>query len=219
MKRLSIVFVATIATLFSGCANHYRDTALYSSSGRAKPLIAVLPVIDSTDKKPYNWDLSQEFTTEIRKHVADSSRLYLLNVGGATSISAALNTPHVDEIPDTLLDALAPAEFVLVSEVIDERITPVGLKNANASRPHLADTGTKISLAIRLRVIDLRGKEPKIALQEVIYEDHDVSKAYSTGDHNKCPWGDVKYGLTPIGMAHSKAIRKLVAHVEGYVGL
>ena len=219
--KISIVFLLSIATFISGCSNRFNDTAAYHSSGRAKPVVAVLPVIDSTsgDKKEYHWDRSEEFTTEIRKYISDSSQLYLLNLAAGMNTAQTLNTPHVSEISEDLLQSLSPAEFAIVSELIDEKVIPYGLRNANASRPHLSDIGSKISIALRVRVIDLRGKEPKIVLQEVIYQDHDVAKAYYNCDYKKCPWGSARYATTPMGIAHAKVIRELVAHVEGYVGL
>jgi hypothetical protein len=216
MRRITTLLLTSALTLLVGCDSHYTDTALYHSNGKAKPIVAVLPVIDSTDTQVYNWDRSEEFTSEIRKHVAVSPRLYLLNYAGALSLAKELNTPHMDEIPHHVIDNLTPAEFAIVSELIDERVTPCGIKK-NPSKL-TGDLGSKIQLAMRIRVLDLRGKEPKVVLQEVIYQDQDVASAYES-DYTKAPWGSARFPQTPLGMAHNKVVRKLVAHVEGYVGL
>lgn len=65
--RSLILSLGIVALLCGGCARNYRDTTLYQLSGRQKPIVAVLPVIDNTSANNLRWDLSRELTDEIRK--------------------------------------------------------------------------------------------------------------------------------------------------------
>jgi hypothetical protein len=210
MKLLKILFLILPILATTGCgARHFRDTALYHPSGRSKPVVAVLPVINSVESASVSWDLSREMTEEIRKRVADSSRIYLLNSQASLATSLALNHPDIHKIsPDTSTN-LAPAEFVVVTELIDQSADKKGAK----------DSSETIKMAMRLRVIDLRGKEPRVVLQEVVRHNQEVAKGYLHCDYAKTPWGSSAFVNTPLGMAHSKIVREIVAHIEGYIGL
>lgn len=210
---LMLVFVAT-----TSCATrHFRDTALYHPSGRAKPLVAVLPVINSVGSGDVGWDLSQEMTEEIRKKVSDSSRIFLFKSQANLAQAIALNSADLGKLSTVESQNLSPAEFVVVTELIDQSQHSKGYKNEK--RTYLNEVGVKVTVAMRLRVIDLRGKEPRVVLQEVVTQTQDVGKGYLGVDYSKTPWGTVAFANTPLGMAHSKIVREIVSHVEGYIGL
>ena len=211
MKRL--LFTALLATtLFSGCARNYRDTSLYQRTGQVKPIVTVMPVIDNTGVNHLSWNFSSEMTEEIRKRMFDSSKLYLLRDGSSLEFAKKLNDPNPMNVPADARDHLGATEFVVVSEFIDQHETPYGL-----SRPGHEEAGSVISLAMRVRVIDLRREEPKVILQEVIDHDHLVAKPYLKTDYIRYPWGTEAYESTPYGLSHSKVVRELVAHVENYI--
>src|ERR1700733_894647 len=94
-----ILFLGVAALFCGGCAKQYRDTTLYQLSGRQKPIVAVLPVINHIADTNLTWDLSRELTDEIRKKVYDSKRIYLLRDGSSLEIAKVLSTPHPQAIP------------------------------------------------------------------------------------------------------------------------
>jgi len=215
MGRL-MVFIITIVSLCVGCSQGYRDTTLYQRSGCAKPIIAVMPTIDNTEKEySVNWNVAHELTEEIRRRIFDSPKLYLLREGGNLEVAKQLNVPSPAALTKKSTDHLGAAEFVVVTELIDQHETPYGLTN---KRPRLEEVGSVLTLAMRVRVIDLRGAEPKVILQEVVNYDHTIARAYLNTDYVKAYWGTEAFDRTPMGMAHSKLIREVVARVEGYIG-
>lgn len=211
MKRLLFAALLT-TTLFSGCSRNYRDTSLYQRTGQVKPIVTVMPVIDNTGVNHLTWDFSREMTDEIRKRIFDSTKLYLLREGGSIEFAKELNDPNPMSLPLDVREQLGAAEFVIVSEFIDQHETPYGLQ-----RPGHEQTGSVISLAMRVRVIDLRKDKPKVVLQEIIDHDHLVAKPYLKTDYTRYPWGTEVYESTPYGLAHSRVVRELVAHVENYI--
>lgn len=216
MTRILMMFAAC-AAFCVGCVGRNSDTTLYHSSGRSKPTVAVLPVINSTGNTLVNWDLSREMTEEIRKRVYTSARLYMVREGGSMELAKQLNIPNPNEISNIGFQKMGNAEFVVVAELIDQKETPYGIQKGK-EKPHLDEVGAILSLAMRLRVLDVRGDRPKIILQEVLNQEQVVSRAYLNCDYEKACWGTEAFERTPLGMAHSKIAREIVARVEGYIG-
>lgn len=218
MKRLGLCLLLVVSGFF-GCAKHYRDTALYHVTGKAKPVVAVLPIVNtSVEKTSAKWDVADELTQEIRNRCANSSRVFLLQQDNSVNVAQALITPEMKSIPRSAFESLAPAEFVVIAELIndEERLTT---KNTKNKKPQPDETQMTICLAMRVRVVDLRGQEPKIVLQEVVSQDHEVARSYMFVDYKKTAYGTPGYDNTPLGMAHNKLVKEVVSHIEGYIGL
>ena len=214
MKQ-TIMYLIAATLLCVGCANSYRDTTLYQKSGRTKPIVAVMPVIDTTASNSYSWDISHELTEEVRRRVFDSSRMYLLREGGSLQTATALNIPDVSALPKDAKQSLGAAEFVVVTELLDQHETSYGLAS---DRPFLDEIGSILSLTMRVRVLDVREDIPKVILQEIVSQDHTIARPYLRTDYSKTPWGTEAFDRTPLGLAHSKLVREVVGRVEGYVG-
>lgn len=208
-------FGLVVLSLFcGGCARTYRDTSMYQRTGQIKPIVSVMPVINSAGVCRAEWDYSRELTDEIRKRIFDSSKLYLLREGGSLDLAHELNTPNPTEIPCDLREQTAAAEYVVVAELMDQHETPY---ETASSKAHQEEAGAVLTMAVRLRVIDVRGATPKVILQEIVDHDHIIAKPYLKTDYTKATWGTEAYTSTPLGMAHSKVVRELVAHIESYI--
>lgn len=214
MRQTFIYFIA-VALMCVGCAKNCKDTTLYQKSGRAKPIVAVMPVINTSNANSYSWDISHELTEEIRSRIFDSSRLYLLKEGGSMQTATALNIPDPSALSMEAKESLGAAEFVVVTELLDQHETPYGL---NSDRPFLGEIGSVLALSMRVRVLDVRGETPKVILQEIVNQEHTISRPYLKTDYNKTPWGTEAFDRTPLGLAHGKLVREVVGRVEGYVG-
>lgn len=213
--NLGFLTLALATLICSGCARHYSDSTLYQLSGRQKPIVAVLPVIDHTSENDLTWDLSREFTDEIRKRVYDSKRIYLLREGGSFEIAQLLSTPNPQAIASSAIDDLGAAQFAVITEILEQQEAPFSVtKN---SKPLRSEAGAILSLGLRVRVIDLRHETPRIVLQEVLEDDFVVARAYMQSDYAKTPWGSEAFTRTPMGMAHSRLVRELVSRVEAYI--
>ncbi len=211
------VFASIIACALTGCVSQNRDTTLYHPSGRTKPMIAVLPVINHAGDTPVPWDTSQEITQSIRNRFLNSSKLYLLKETGSKELALQLNVTNPSQIPQISPEAIGSAEFVVITELLDDSLNAFGL-GAESEKPYLEEVGAKMCLSMRVRVLDIRNEKPRIILQEVINHEHLVGKGGLSCDYKKSHWGTNAYVNTPVGMAHTKIAREIVARVEGYVG-
>lgn len=207
----------SLLLLCAGCGRHYGDATLYQSSGGAKPIVALLPVIENCNSEELSWDVSEEMTSRISKRIVDSARLYLLKEKTDLSLAKQLNNPNPQNIPKGITKGLGAAEYVIVTELIDQSVETHSHPKA-AVKPHLNEVGATLHLAMRVRVLDIRGEEPKVILQEVVVEDYAIPRPYLFVDYSKNSWGKESYERTPRGLAHSKIVRELVSHAEGYIG-
>lgn len=220
MKKvvLGVLFLGCMVVL-GGCASHYRDTALFYRDGRAKPLVAVLPVINSAGAQKVAWDVCEELTEGLRHQITDSSKIYLVDTAASVRCAETLNAPRLEQFPAGIKEGLSPAEFVIVAELLNQQQMPYGLQKAPSKKAHLKQVGADLALSMRIRVIDLRGDAPTVVLQEVVTENYDVAKAYLHTDYKRMAWGTPAYKCTPMGMAHAKLISEVIAHAEGYIGV
>ena len=92
------------------------------------------------------------------------------------------------------------------------------MSRASVDHPTRSEVGSVLSLALRVRVIDVRHETPKVILQEVLDQDYVVSRAYMNCDYSKKPWGTEAFNYTPMGMAHNRLVRELVSRIEAYIG-
>lgn len=203
MKRL-ILSIAAIAALCTACAPKYGDTTLYQRTGRQKAIVAILPVLNTGNATDLTWNVSQELTDEIRARIYDSTRVYLLRDHGSQEIARQLNVPNPEQIPLEETKNLGAAEFVVVSELVDQSTTP-------------SVAGADLNLAMRIRVIDIRHDQPKVLLQEVICHTHEIARPYLHSDYNRTPWGTEAFERTPLGMAHNQMVKEIVGRIENYV--
>lgn len=206
-----------IAALCASCVQHCRDTTLYQRTGRQKAIVAVLPFIDHTSEHHFSWDLAREFTDEVRKRVFDSSQIYLLrDAAGSLELAKQFNSPDPKTIPESALKAFGATQFIVVGELIDQKQVPYGLLKSRDTSS-LEEVGAVLSLALRLRVIDVRHEQPKIVLQEILNHEHVIARAYLDTDYSKAPWGSEAFERTPMGIAHNRLVRELISRVETYV--
>lgn len=206
MKKM-MFYLGFIALVLSSCANSYRDTSLYQLSGRQKAIVSVLPVINHAGPNDLCWDLSREFTDEIRKRIYESPTLYLLREGGSIEVAKLLSTPNPNSISASVFESLGTAEYVVVSEIIKQEEQPYGLEKEVDSS----------SIALRVRVLDIRNSTPKIILQEVLNQEFAVTQPCQNCDYEKVCWGTEAFRHTPMGMAHNRLVKELVTRTEAYI--
>jgi len=212
-----LVYFGILASICASCAPTYRDTSLYQRSGRQKAIVAVLPVINSATDAEVTWDLSREFTDEIRNRVYDSPKVYLLRDHGSREVAERLNIPNPAMIPVSQVKDLGAAEYAVVTELVEQKESPYGSRSTADDHPLKGNDGYVLNISMRVRVIDLRHDQPKVILQEVMNNEHVIAHAYMSCDYSKTPWGTEAFQRTPLGLAHSKIVRELVARVESYI--
>lgn len=215
MLGRSTLFLMMLALVCASCGRQARDITLYERTGGQKPIVTVLPVIDHTSGAELSWNLSEEFTEEIRQRIFNSPHVYLLRSTNRTDIAEQFNIPNPLAISPDAREALGAAEFVVVAELLNQGELTHAMKNTT-NPPH-ADTPATFALTARVRVLDVRRETPKVVLQEVVNLEHQIVRPYMHCDYTVNGWGTEMFSKTPMGMAHSRLVKDLVSRVEEYI--
>jgi hypothetical protein len=74
-------------------------------------------------------------------------------------------------------------------------------------------------MKLRVRVIDIRGTEPKIAYQELIQHRHLAPTNEARVDYMNVCYGTWKFSRTAMAVAHQKIVDSVVKRLDHYVVL
>lgn len=208
MKRLSFIYVALLATLV-GCKNQSnQEFTRYYEDGRAKPSIVLAPIIDTTSFD-LSWSLSEEFHQLLIHQFAGQGNLYV-NEDTSSYLTSAKN-PFGEDL-NWVKQEYSPNEFVIFMEFIQHDQTP-----AKAMYDPTENVSTNLNMAIRLRMIDIRGSSPKVVLQQVLKDSYYFPKSLLPIDYEVTTWGTENYPLSPLGTAHIKFAHTLANRLNDYV--
>jgi hypothetical protein len=210
MRKILLLLALMFLTVRCG-ENTNMELSSHHTDGRAKPKVAVMPVLDSTESN-LPWSLSQEFTDGLEKRFLRHSNLFLLHDYNAMTMRRNVN-PFIDG--DAWLREIDPsAEFVVFVELSEHRLIPktsenlFNLKNSPSYQLHMS---------IRVKVMDLRQQQPKTILQEMFTETYTIPWQLSGIDYDKTSWGKTSFFISPMGLAHAGLIRKISGQIEDYI--
>src|SRR3569832_264760 len=155
--------------LLAGCQHDDNSNmALMEKPVTSRPIVAVVPVMDRS-RHELTRNISHELTQALRARLAQDGGLYLLSedqVYALTRKSINGNDPFGLETT-WVKKGYQQNEFVAFFELIDHREQPL-----SAEEPDPAPA--ELTLAMRVRVFDLRGDTPKIVLEERVEQSHHI---------------------------------------------
>lgn len=210
MRKLPILFLAMLAA--SSCSNNNSqdNVSIYHEDGRAKPVVSVASLIDTTSFD-CSWSLSEEFTTEIVNQLSTSGQIY---VRSHTDFPFSEN-PFGNDFA-WMKKEFRNQEFVVFLELVDHSFTPAtnGKKTYTISPQEVS---MNLNSSVRVRVMDMRTATPKIVLQEMISGSYFIPKTLLPTDYEQIVWGSEEYNQSPMGIAHSQLISEVVSRVSDYI--
>lgn len=179
-----------------------------------KPVVALVPVFDHT-VNDLPWSLSDELTWTIHYQLTQKDKLYLVDmqkVYAAAKKVSSKNHPFGTDLAWTK-KAFAGSEFVIFLELTEHEEVPV----RHGKTGSIQDSAAHLNMSVRIRVVDLRGEEPRIALQEIIHDSHHIPKQFTRVNFNQVPWGKDSFTISPLGLAHAKLSKEVTARLEDYI--
>lgn len=212
-----ILSVSVLALIAGGCDdNTSNNSQAYNQPAKQnKPTLSIVPVIDNT-KSNCDWSLSDELSSSLYYRISQQNRLFVVDapkVRAKTKKLGEKNNPFGPDI-SWVKNAFQGDEFVVFLELVEHeevinqnRKKPSDPKNCNAD----------LNMSMRVRVFDLREKEPKIILQELVHDTHFIPRQFTQENFYQVPWGDESYSISPIGLAHAKFTKELAERIEDYV--
>ena len=215
MRRKLLLF-SCLCLLFS-CYKNTQEEACsrYYDDGRAKPVVAIASTIDSTTYD-VPWNLSEEITALIRQQIAKKRNSYLPSQEDIDRQINFTNNPFDADI-SWVKNHFQNFEFLVFVELLEHK----NLVDQNAEKyflsPYYQSSSTNLISTTRIRVIDVRGKEPRIILQETIKDSYFIPKNPLHINYEKNCWGTQDYLSTPLATAHEQLTKKIAHRVEDYI--
>jgi hypothetical protein len=183
----------------------------------AAPVVAVVPLIDHTVHN-YEWNLSDEISSALYAQMAQQDHLRLLPSSRVRAKVTPLLAQHnpFDVDMGWMKKAFQEEEFVAFLELVEhEEVLADALKpqcNAELS-------SSELRVSVRLRLVDMRGKEPVVILQELIHDAHYIMPQFNRVNFYQVPWKDPQFDSSPIGVAHQKLTREIARRIDDYIRL
>ncbi len=213
--------ISIIISVFSLCACTQRSTQLgqqfhFHDDGKAKPQVAIVPLYDrSSAKMP--WNLSQELTEAFQEKIALSGRFYMtkdFDMLGVHLLSLQQINPFLDDI-NWLSEVETGTEFIVFLELVSHHLTPSGSGKTFFNRKLFQSYS--LDMTVRVKVVDIRQKQPKVILQEIVEEQYYIPWRFSSLNYQKGGWSKTAFALSPIGMAHNKMVKRASKQIEEYI--
>ncbi|MBS0625041.1 MAG: hypothetical protein JSS32_03225 [Verrucomicrobia bacterium] len=208
MRTLSALLAA--ALLAGGCCNSCKDEMTrYHEDGRAKPIVAIASMIDTTSFD-IPWSLSEELTTMVIRDVS---------LGGSIFVRAAEDFSPTENPFDQDLSWMKREfpnqEFVVFMELVQHEFAPALKGKKNPLPPQ--ELATNLNMAIRVRVVDLRSSSPKIVLQEMVRDSYYIPRSLLPTNYNIATWGTEEYRNSPMGIAHAQIVQEISNRLSDYI--
>jgi hypothetical protein len=202
------IFFALLIALFSGCSPRYSDFYPYYDNGTKKPSLTLLPMIDEA-KNPLAANLAPQLSKAVRNRIKRVGKMY---IPPPEKMQNALRVVSLKELAAThnLKQFLAfqGSDFVVVTELSEFQVVPY--KRGQIKPLYIQNLDPReakvLMMAVRLKIIQLSGKEPRVVRQELVRSNHMLSlqqvASLSKGDEDT------------IDMVRSRLSRDLAEKIE-----
>jgi hypothetical protein len=216
MTRVPKFVLVSLLLLAASCDQQTKqpEQAMYTQTGKAKPIVALVPLID-TSKAKVSWNLSEELTSSIHYKLMQKDHLYLIDKEKVNHVVKKIkdtNNPFDLDV-SWVKKVFYDYEFIVFMQLLTH-------EEVFATTPNsvdVKDSPAELSMAVRVRVIDLRGNEPKVVLQEIIKDSHYLPKQFTSANFTQVGWGTDSFDISPVGVAHSQLAKQVATRLEDYI--
>ncbi|NGX56035.1 MAG: hypothetical protein K1060chlam5_00269 [Candidatus Anoxychlamydiales bacterium] len=203
MRYLALLI---LPLLIVSCSNSNKTNAIskFYEDGRTRPIVAIAPVVDSTSYD-VPWSLSDELTSLIRTNLSKNKSIFIADGDDVANTLTSLDNPFNPDI-SWMDDRFDQNEFIVFLELV---------KHTNSK----VNKATNLDMIMRVKVVDVRGKKPKVILQENINDKYFIAKGNFKYDYNTTKWGSKEFQESRMGMAHMQLAKDIASRVSEYVSL
>ena len=204
MRYISLLMLTLLSV---GCARTNDYMTRYHEDGRAKPVAAIATMIDTASFE-VPWSISEELTTMISAQIRQTGKIYVVtkedDAFGENPFGADLSWVKRE---------FSNQEFAVFLELVEHDMAPA----TKTKKESPEDNSTNLNMAVRLRVIDARGAQPKIVLQEIVRDTYFIPKTLIPEDYNTLAWGNPAFARTPMGIAHAQLANEIATRISDYI--
>lgn len=214
----ALLTLCALSLISCGCDNRHPPSSSATSYVQPisdQPIVSIVPIIDNT-KSEYDWSLSDELSSEIYSILSQRDQL-ILNRSSQVRAKAtpflAQNNPFESEF-SAIKKGFGQEEFVAFLELIEHE----EVLDQNKIKPQDPHTcRSDLNLSMRIRVFDLRGREPKVILQELVRSTHSIPAPFNRFNFYQVSWKDPSFSVSPVGLAHAKFTKEIAERIEDYI--
>lgn len=212
MRKVAALLM--VAAMFMGCARQYCDYFAYDDEGIAKPVVAVLPVRDSSwNSMP--WDVSRELEEGIWESARRRGKLYCVDPHHVDEVVASFGEEtdlHSQDLQ--FFNQFTGCDYLVLIDLLEHNEVPY---QRGAIEPlYIIDSDDAFVLAMKARVtvLDVTGPTPRVILREITASNHMIARRFYDIDYTENRWGSQEYHRTPVGVAHERLARDLTERIE-----
>lgn len=180
----------------------------YHENGMAKPVVAVASMIDTTSFDA-PWSLSEELTSTLVQRMVQGNQIYV----EAQDEAPFAENPFGNDL-SWIKREFPTHEFIVFLELVEHELVPAVKSKKNLPPQEIS---SNLNMAVRIRVIDLRGPSPRIVLQEMVRDSYFVPKTLLPTDYSIVTWGTEGFRKSPMGIAHAQLIQEIANRVSDYI--
>ena len=172
-----MALIVALSVLVAACAPRYADFFPYYDNGTKKPSVTLLPVYDEVHSPLFD-DFADQMTKAVRNRIKRPGKIYC---PPQAQVDKELRDVSLKELAATrdlnLFTRFRGTDFVVMMDVADIHVAPY---KRGAFKPlyisAINENDAKVlHVAIRLKIVNLKGKEPKVARMEQVVSNHMIS--------------------------------------------
>lgn len=201
------IYALLLSVCCFSCSRRYDQTTSFYEDGRAKPMIAITSMLDTTSFD-VSWNLSEELTGKIANAMGQTGEM----VVHAMDDSPFSENPFGNDL-SWMKREFQGEEFVAFSELVEHHFVP------SRNDEPFNQVSTNLNMAVRVRIVDLRAQKPKVVLQEMIKYTYFVPKTLAPVDYTYVTYGSEDYEGSPMGIAHAILANEIANRMSDYVFL
>ena len=202
-----LTFIA-LCFLAASCGGNNDTMTRYHEDGRAKPIVAVASMIDTTSFDA-PWSISEELTSMVVDRIGKGNQIFIETIEDCPFVE----NPFGNDL-SWIKREFPSHEFVVFLELVEHETTPA-TKTKKTFSPQ--EISLNLNMAVRIRVLDLRGSTPEIVLQETVRDSYFIPKTLFPTDYRVTTWGTEGYPKSPMGIAHSQLTQEIVHRLSDYI--
>jgi hypothetical protein len=167
----------SLCLLTAACTNRFADFFPYYNNGIKKPSFTMLPVFNETDSI-YVENFPKELSKAIRNRLKRTGKTYSPPVSvmqqelGSASLKGLFDASDLKAF-----DRFKGTDFVVLIETAETNVVPY--KRGTVHPLYIADIplddAKVLMIDMRLKIVNMKGKEPKIARMERVLSNHMVT--------------------------------------------
>jgi hypothetical protein len=216
---LQAILSAMIALITIGCGGpRYVDYFPYHDDGTPKPRVALMNIVDSSHSG-LPWNVSEELSQSLYYELMNSGQLYVLSPVEVGPIWAKQESTDFFDGEMSFIADFCNVHYIVALELVEHSTIPCDpCILASKPFPECYPTNRLMNMRVRIKIIDIRGPEPKVVLYEILRNSYVISPSADCVDYEKVHCGCQGFHLTPCGKMHQRLIRSLSARIEEVLG-